>query len=125
VPRTRKTYRSPVDEKTIGRRLRELRDRRGKTQTEIAEALQITQALVSEYERGTVRLHGALIAGFAKVLHASADEILGLQKLKENGAIKDRRLVRLVDQIQRLPRREKDALLKTIANYVKGSAAAD
>ena len=41
MPRTRKGYISPVDEKTIGRRLKELRKRRGLTQAEVAEALQI------------------------------------------------------------------------------------
>ncbi len=121
MPRTRKQYVSPVDEKTIGRRLREFRARRGKTQAEVAEALHIKQALVSEYERGVVRLHGALIAGFAKVLKASADQILGLEKPKEDGVVKDRRLLRLLQQIHELPRREKDALLKTINNYLKGA----
>jgi len=120
VPRTRKQYASPVDEKTIGRKLKELRERNGKTQAEIAQELHIKQALVSEYERGVVRLHGALIAGFAKVLKASADEILGLEKPKGNGALKDRKLLRMLQQIHDLPRREKDALLKTISNYLRG-----
>jgi transcriptional regulator with XRE-family HTH domain len=123
VPRTRKRYASPVDEKTIGRRLRELRERSGRTQTEVAAELHIKQALVSEYERGVVRLHGALVAGFAKVLKASADEILGLAKSKSNGAMKDRKLLRLFQQIHDLPRREKDALVKTISNYLRGARA--
>lgn len=124
MPRTRKRYISPVDEKTIGKRLRELRDSRGKTQTEIAAKLDIKQALVSAYELGTVRMHGALIAAFAKVLNASADDILGLSKPKRNGAVRDRRLLRLLQEIDQLPRREKQALIKTIRNYLKGSRAA-
>ncbi len=121
MPRTRKDYISPVDEKVIGRRLRELRKRRGLTQAEIAEALQIKQNLVSEYERGAVRMHGALIAAFAKLLKASADEILGLTKLKKNGIVKERRILRLVQEIDTLPRRDKDALIKTIQKYLKGA----
>jgi transcriptional regulator with XRE-family HTH domain len=121
MPRTRKRYLSPVDEKTIGRRLRELRQSRGLTQAEVAQALDIKQAVVSEYERGTVRLHGALLAGFARVLHASADEILGLEKPKRNGAVRDRRLLRLIQEIETLSRRDKDAILKTIRHYLKGS----
>lgn len=124
MPRTRKRYVSPVDEKTIGKRLRELRENRGKTQAEIAEKLNIKQAVVSAYELGTIRMHGALIAAFAKILNASADDILGLSKPKGTGVVRDRRLLRLVQEIDGLPRREKQALVKTIRNYLKGSRAA-
>jgi transcriptional regulator with XRE-family HTH domain len=105
----------------IGNRLRELRKRRGLTQAEVAEAVGVKQTLVSEYERGTVRIHGALIAAFANVLKASADEILCLSKSKQNGVVKDRRILRLVEQIQSLSRRDKEALLKTITKYLKAS----
>ena len=124
MPRTRKRYASPVDETTIGKRLREFRQQRGLTQAELAEKLQIQQALVSEYERGTVRIHGALIAGFAKVLQASADEILGLKSANSSHVVTDRRLVRLLQQIHELSRRDREALIKTIDNYLKGSRVA-
>ncbi len=123
MPRVRKGFLSPVDEKTIGKRLRELRQSRGMTQTELAEKLNIKQALVSAYELGSVRMHGALIAAFAKALEASADEILGLEKSRRNGRGGDRRAVRLLQEINALSRRERDALLKTISNYVRGARA--
>jgi transcriptional regulator with XRE-family HTH domain len=122
MPRVRKGIISPVDEKTIGKRLRELRESRGMTQTELAEKLNIKQVLVSAYERGVVRMHGALIAAFAKTLDASADEILGLDGHRRGNAT-DRRVVRLLQQIDGLSRRERDALLKTISNYVRGARA--
>jgi len=123
VPRVRKGITSPVDEKMIGRKLREIRQSRGMTQTELAEQLNIKQVLVSSYERGAVRMHGVLIAAFAKTLGASADEILGLDKPRRNGASTDRRVVRLLQEINGLSRRERDALLKTISNYVRGARA--
>ena len=123
MPRVRKTFVSPVDEKTIGRNLRELRESQGLTQVELAEKLNIRQVLVSAYERGAVRMHGALIAAFAKALGASADDILGIDK-RRKGAPTDRRVVRLLQEIGALSRRERDALLKTISNYVKGSRVA-
>jgi len=66
LPRTRKQYRSPVTEELIGARLRQLRQQRGLTQREVAEQLEVKQALISQYERGSVRLHGALIAGLPR-----------------------------------------------------------
>lgn len=124
MPRVRKHFVSPVDEKTIGHRLRELRQSRGMTQTELAERLNIKQVLVSSYERGAVRMHGALIAAFAKALDSSADEILGIDTPRKNGTgTTDRRVVRLLHEIGGLSRRERDALLKTISNYVRGARA--
>jgi transcriptional regulator with XRE-family HTH domain len=123
VPRVRKGIISPVDEKTIGHRLRELRESRGMTQTELAEKLNIKQVLVSAYECGRVRMHGALIAAFAKALDVSADEILTLDRPRKNALTTDRRVVRLLQEIGGLSRRERDALLKTISNYVRGARA--
>ena len=123
MPRVRKRFNSPVDEKTIGRKLREVRQASGMTQTELAERLNIKQVLVSAYERGAVRMHGALIAGFARELGVSADEILGLQAPRR-GTTTDRRVIRLLQEIDSLSRRERDALLRTITNYVRGARAA-
>jgi transcriptional regulator with XRE-family HTH domain len=110
-----------VDEKTIARRLRELRKRRGKTQAEMAAALGIDQTLVSAYERGAVRLHGAIVAAFAKALRTSTDQILGLKELKQDGLFSDRRFIRRLERIEKLPKRAKQALLKTIDTYLDGA----
>lgn len=84
----------------------------------MAEQIGVPQGVVSEYELGKTRVHGALVAAFAKALDASADEILGLKPPKENG-VKDRRLLRRLEQIDKLPRRKKDALLTTIDAFLK------
>jgi transcriptional regulator with XRE-family HTH domain len=118
LPRLGK-YIAPVDEETIAKRLREIRKRRGMTQVELAEKVGIRQVLVSQYELGQVRIHSALLAAFAKALRTSADEILGLKESKENGFIKDRLFLRRLEQIDRLPRRKKDALLTTIDAFLK------
>jgi transcriptional regulator with XRE-family HTH domain len=124
VPRTRKHYLTPVDEKTIGRHVREIRTRRGFTQAELAEKLGTKQSLISLYEQGQVRLHGALIAGLASALRVSADELLGLKTLPANGSPPDRRFLRRVEKIERLPKREKQLLLGTIDAVLKSSGVA-
>lgn len=120
MPRLGK-YVAPVDEQTIARRLRELRKRRGLSQVELAEKVGIDQTLLSTYERATVRIHGAMVAALAKALRVTSDELLGLKESKENGLIKDRRFLRRLDQIDRLPRRKKDALLTTIDALLRNS----
>jgi len=120
VPKVGK-YIAPVDEKTIARRLRDLRKRRGKSQAELAAALGIDQTLVSAYERGAVRLHGAIVAAFAKALRTSTDELLGLKDAPQRGIYSDRRFIRRLERIEKLPKRAKQALLKTIDTYLVGA----
>jgi transcriptional regulator with XRE-family HTH domain len=111
VPRRRTSYITPVDEKTIGLRIRDIRKRRGFTQAELAEQLGVDQTLVSNYERGAVRLHGALVAGFAKALRVSADEILGLKDSSTKGTTNGR-LLRRLQRIEQLPPADQRAVLK-------------
>lgn len=123
VPGRKRSYTTPVDEKTIGSRLRLLRERQGMTQVQLAQAVGVDQTLVSDYERGVVRLHGALVAAFATVLKVSADELLGLRepKARGNGLVNDRRFAQRLKLIGQLSRRQKDALLTTIDTFLKGA----
>lgn len=117
MPR-RRHYLTPVDEKLIGRRLRELRKRRGLTQTEVGKQLGVDQTVVSNYERGAARVHGALIAGFAKILRVSADEILGLKegtpKAPRNG-----RLIRRLERVEELSAADQRSVLRYLDALVE------
>jgi transcriptional regulator with XRE-family HTH domain len=107
---------------TIAQRVARLRKERGITQEEMASRLGVTQPIVSDYERGALRLHGELIIQFAKILDVTADELLGLQPAKSNGSAKNRRILRRIQQIDKLPKRDQEALLRTIdAFLVKGN----
>jgi transcriptional regulator with XRE-family HTH domain len=87
------------------------------TQIELAAALGMGQSLLSRYERGALRLHGA------RVLHVTADEILGVAASKVTGPLVERRVVRRLQDIERLPRRKKEILLSTIDSFLRGAAA--
>jgi transcriptional regulator with XRE-family HTH domain len=94
------------------------------SQTELAKTLGLNQPRVSQYERGDVRLSGPLVAAFARALKASADEILGLEKLEDDGVLRDRRFLRRIQKIDELSRRHKEALLKSLDMLLKGSGVA-
>jgi transcriptional regulator with XRE-family HTH domain len=110
-----------VDEKAIGRRLSEIRKRRGKTQTDVAAELGVDQSLISAYERGAVRPNAPILAGLAIFLRTSSDQILGLKELEQDGLFKDRRFIRRMERIEKLPKRAKQALIKTIDTYLDGA----
>lgn len=104
---------------TIGERLVRLRKEKGITQKELAALLGVTQPLVSNYETGELRLHGELIVQLANILGTTADELLGLEKQTRGaGSIRNRRLLRRVREIEKLPRRDQEALLRTIEAFL-------
>jgi hypothetical protein len=84
------------------------------------EALGVHQSLVSEYELGTVRVPATVLAAFAQILGTSLDRLAGVRPAKENGASHDRRFIRRLEKIDKLPKRAKQALLKTIDTYLVG-----
>lgn len=104
---------------TIGHQLARLRKARGISQEELAEQLSISQTNVSAYERGALRLHGDLIVKLTRILKVSADELLGLAQPPRVPVIRDRRFLRRLELIDRLPKRDKDALLRMLINASK------
>lgn len=59
-------------ERVIGQRCAHLR-----RVIDLAQKLGVTQSVVSDYERGTLRLHGELIIQLARILNTTTDELLG------------------------------------------------
>lgn len=71
-------------------------------------------------------LHGELIVEFARVLGVSADDILGIESKRSKPALPavDKTLARRLAQLQKLPRRDRDALLRTLDALLAKSAHA-
>lgn len=115
MPRAAKTTGT---QETIGQRLARLRKERGITQVELAAELGVTQSHVSEWERGNLRLHGELIAAVAQLLDVTADELLGLSPSDERAPAKNRRLLRRLREFDKLPKRDQEALLRTIDAFL-------
>jgi transcriptional regulator with XRE-family HTH domain len=110
--------------KAIAERLAALRKDRGVTQIEIAELLGVSQPVYSGYERGELRIHGELLVKLARILKVSADEILGLAESPPSRAPRDRRLLRRLQEIDKLSKRDREALLRTLDAFLsKGKAA--
>lgn len=106
-------------QETPGARLARLRREKGITQVELAERLGVTQSVVSDYERDALRLNSELIVQLTQILGVSADELLGLAKpAQSNAPIKNRRLYRQLQNIERLPKRDQQALLRTIDAFL-------
>jgi transcriptional regulator with XRE-family HTH domain len=105
-------------EESIGKRMARLRRKRGIPQVELAEILGVAQPMISAYENGSLRLHGELIVELTKILDVTANQILGLKETKK-GTAKNGRLLRKLQQLELLPRRDQQALMRTIETFLQ------
>lgn len=104
--------------RAIGDRLAQLRKDRGITQVEMADALGISQPVYSGHERGEVRLHGELLVKLAAILKVSTDEILGIERSAPSRAPRDRRLLRRLQDVDKLSKRDREALMRTLDAFL-------
>jgi transcriptional regulator with XRE-family HTH domain len=111
--------------KEIGNRLRALRQARDMTQAELARALGTQQTAISQVELGNRGLTVQQVVKLAKALRVSTDAVLGPSNGSQDEALpRDRKLISRLRQIERLPRAEKQALLRTIDAFLKSSQVA-
>lgn len=107
----------------LGKRLSALRKERGYTQTELAEMVGIIQPLISDYERGRLRPHPGILVKLTKALQISADEILGIKQKPIKTAPVNRRFLRRLEAVDQLPKRDQEALLRTIDAFLSARKA--
>jgi transcriptional regulator with XRE-family HTH domain len=104
---------------TIGHRITRCRKERGMTQKELAAALKVSQPVVSDYENDVIRLPADMVILLADTLDSSADELLGLKpRTKSVGIMQNRRLSRRLQKIDDLPKRDQEALFRTIDAFI-------
>jgi len=107
------------DKETLGQRLARIRKERGLTQKDVAERTGLIQTLVSDYERGRLRLAADMIVRFAVALEISTDELLQPKRGKAQPPQKaSRKVLRRLQQIESLPAYQQRALLTTIDNFI-------
>jgi transcriptional regulator with XRE-family HTH domain len=108
------------DDTLFGQRLKALRKRRGLSQVELAQRLGLHPSLISQYECGYLRLHGALLVRLAQALQTTADEILATQTTAGAEALPDvdRRFLRRLKHVDKLSRHQQRLLLGTIDAFL-------
>lgn len=110
-------------EESIGARISQLRKDKGMTQKELAERLEVSQPVVSDYENDVIRLPADIVGEIAQILEVTSDELLGLKReARSTGSVKNRRLSRRLQAIDALPKRDQEALLRTIDAFISKTA---
>lgn len=126
MPKKSKLAPTAAEKESLGQRLAQVRKERGLTQVELAERTGLIQVVVSDYERGRLRLPADMALRFAEVLGVTIDELL--QPRKKRGATQTAKqpslkLVRRMEQIESLPLYQQRALLTTIDTFIAAAEA--
>jgi hypothetical protein len=83
----------------------------------------VSQPVVSDYENDVIRIPADVIGELAQVLEVTSDELLGLKReVRQAGNTKNRRLSRRLNAIDTLPKRDQEALLRTIDAFISKTA---
>jgi transcriptional regulator with XRE-family HTH domain len=115
----KKLPRIDIEAEPIGARIARLRKERGLTQTQLADRLGIARILITDYERGKIRIYDSMVSRFAVALGISADEFLGLKNGNREHFVPSLRIMKRLQKIQSLPANQQKALLKTIDMVLK------
>ena len=113
LPTMPTTKQRPAAE-TFGQRLARIRKARGLSQRELARRLDATQRVVAYYEGQTEHAPAHMLSDLARVLAVSVDQLLGAKPVRSEPVDIDVRLLRRIQEIQRLPPSTKRAVLKVI-----------
>lgn len=124
MPKRAAISKPPLDYggETIGQRLARIRKERGYTQVELAEKTGTRQVLISAYETDRASLSAEMAVRFAVALDVSTDELLHPNVKKKRAAKPSLKIVRRMEQIEKLPQRKQDALLTTIDAFLNSTA---
>jgi len=117
MPRTNNKAKTAAP--TIGGRVAELRKQFGYTQSELAEELGIMQKLVSDYERGRIRIPPEVLAKLATAFEVSTDELIGVKRLKTRRPLKNRRLQLRLNRPGELSKSDQETIIRMIDSLLK------
>jgi transcriptional regulator with XRE-family HTH domain len=114
----------PLDygSETIGPRLARIRKERGYTQVELAKKIGTIQTLVSDYETDRLRLSAEMAVRFALALDISTDELLHPKAKKKNGRKPSLKVMRRMEEIEKLPPRQQSFVLTALDSILRGAA---
>lgn len=114
-----------VEAESFGDRLRRLREGRGFTQRELAEAAETSQRMIAYYETHSGTPAGPVLLKLARSLKVSPDELIGLkaeERTAEPSSPQNLRLWRKLKRVEKLPAAQRRTVVQLIDALVEGEA---
>lgn len=110
----------PTEEgaESFGDRLARLRNAAGYSLRELAQEVGVSHIMLVHYEKHEGYPSAQLLPRLAKALGVSADQLLGIKAVKENGRSKDNRLWRRFAQVEKLPPSQRRPIIQFIDAFL-------
>lgn len=105
----------------FGQHLAQLRKEAGYTQKELADEIESTRRIIAYYETESTHPPANLLVDLAKALNVTTDELLGIKPIKQKAAKTDNRLQRRIQQIEKLPTKDRRQLVQVIDTFLKAA----
>lgn len=104
----------------FGRRLAELRRAAGFSQRQLEAASGVTHRMIAYYEKRDALPPGHVLSALADGLAITVDELVGNERAKPaRRSTSSRRLQRRLQQLEKLPLKERKAVLAIIDTYLE------
>lgn len=110
-----------VATKEIGVRIATIRKGKGLTQADLAEKVGISRLLISDYERGKVRIYADILAKISTALGISSDTLLEVKNAKNEKYIPNLKIAKRLKALERLPEIKQKAILKTLDDLIRAN----
>ncbi len=100
---------------SIGKKIKDVRKEKGISQLDLAEHLNSSQTIISQYENDIIIPSAFVLKKIASFLKVSADYILEL----ENLALNDTSLLKKFKEIEKLKEEDKKTIIHLVELYLK------
>lgn len=106
-------------EEFFGDRLNRLRKAAGYSLRELAAEIGISHRMLVYYEKHSEHPPTYLLPQLAKALGVTADQLLGMEKVKTNGKTKDTKLWRRFSQLEKLPSTQRKPIIQVLDAFLE------
>ena len=105
---------------SLADRSREIRSQLGLSQSDVAKALHVTRGFISNVENGRVNMSMRLMVYYARLMHVSLDEIVGLTDKQYLSTALEHEIM---EEVSQLSLEQKNALLNQLKTEKKNKQA--
>ncbi|MCP4487880.1 MAG: helix-turn-helix transcriptional regulator [Gammaproteobacteria bacterium] len=105
----------------FGQQLVRLRKAAGYTQQQLADEIGTTRRKIAYYEKESDHPPAHLLTDLAQALNVTTDELLGLEPAKKTIRQPDSRLLRRMQQIEKMNPKDKRQIIQVIDTFIKAA----
>jgi len=108
----------------LGTQIALARKEKGLTQQELAEKLEVTQRVITYWEREPVALKPEQLSDLSDALGVSADFLLGREKAKGRGTGPKGKAKFIFEEVSKLPRSQQDKIFDLLEPFISAHTKA-